>query len=123
MVELGSVGNLPLELPFIFDLPAVVFAVTVSLIRSAVFIFSSNYILGEKYFTRFHTLVLLFIGSIFMLIFSPSVISVLLGWDGLGVTSFLLVIYFFRTKSLNAGLLTALTNRIGDCLILTALAL
>ena len=59
----------------------------------------------------------------FMLIFRPTLIRVLLGWDGLGVTSFLLVIYFFRKKSLNAGLLTALTNRIGDCLILRAIAL
>ena len=57
-----------------------------------------------------------------LLIFSPNLISLLLGWDGLGVTSYLLVIYFQSTKSYNAGLLTALTNRVGDVLILFAIA-
>ena len=116
-------GLFPVELPIVLDLPGATFATTVSLIRSAVFMFSRNYMVGEKYFIRFHLLVLRFIGSMFMLIFRPTLIRVLLGWDGLGVTSFLLVIYFFRKKSLNAGLLTALTNRIGDCLILRAIAL
>lgn len=76
----------------------------------------------EKHFVRFHVLVLLFVFSILLLIFSPNLMSVLLGWDGLGVTSYLLVIYFQRTKSFNAGLLTALTNRVGDVLILISIA-
>lgn len=58
-----------------------------------------------------------------LLVVSPNLISLLLGWDGLGVTSFLLVIYFNSHKSLNAGMVTAITNRIGDCLILVAIAL
>lgn len=38
------------------------------------------------------------------------------------MTSFLLVVYFFSHKSINAGLITALSNRVGDCLILSSLA-
>lgn len=56
-----------------------------------------------------------------ILILRPNFISILLGWDGLGVTSYILVIYFQREKSFRAGLITALTNRLGDagllCLI------
>ena len=77
----------------------------------------------EKFFLRFHLLVLSFIVSMFFLILSPSLISVLLGWDGLGVTSYLLVIYFNRRKSFNAGFITAMTNRVGDCFILIVIAL
>jgi len=45
-----------------------------------------------------------------------------LGWDGLGLVSYCLVIYFQNVKSYNAGILTALSNRIGDVALLIAIA-
>lgn len=59
-----------------------------------------------------------FVVSICLLIFSPNIISLLLGWDGLGVTSYLLVNYYSSEKRFNARILTALTNRLGDVFIL-----
>lgn len=47
-----------------------------------------------------------------------NLIAIILGWDGLGVTSYLLVIYYQRWKSYSAGILTALRNRVGDVLII-----
>jgi NADH-ubiquinone oxidoreductase chain 5 len=52
------------------------------------------------------------------LIIRPSLIRVILGWDGLGLVSYLLVIYYQNYKRYSAGLLTCLTNRIGDRAIL-----
>jgi NADH-ubiquinone oxidoreductase chain 5 len=57
-----------------------------------------------------------------ILIISPNLISILLGWDGLGLVSYCLVIYFQNIKSYNAGILTALSNRIGDVALLIVIA-
>jgi len=92
-------------------------------IAAAVIRFATSYIRGETFPLRFTLLVLSFVGSILILILSPNLMRILLGWDGLGVTSYLLVIYYQRAKSYNAGLITALSNRVGDVAILVTLGL
>lgn len=99
------------------------FLITVTLISISVIFFRTSYIANEKFFRRFLLLVLSFILRILLLILSPNRIRILLGWDGLGVTSYLLVIYYQRNKSYNAGIITALTNRLGDVGLLLCLAL
>jgi NADH-ubiquinone oxidoreductase chain 5 len=78
--------------------------------------------MNEVFSVRFHLLVIAFVKSMILLIVSPNIFSVILGWDGLGVTSFLLVVYFQSKKSFNAGIITALTNRVGDVLLLIGIA-
>ena len=121
--SLFRIGHLDVEVRVIIDLISLVFFASVAWIAASVLSFSKSYISGEVYPLRFTLLVLRFVGSIFLLIFRPNLLRVLLGWDGLGVTSYLLVIYYQRAKSYNAGLLTALTNRLGDVGILITIAL
>lgn len=75
------------------------------------------------YYRRFLCLVFSFLCSMFILIVFRSLFGALIGWDGLGVTSFLLVIYYKNRKSLGRGIITALTNRLGDCFLLGLLAI
>lgn len=77
---------------------------------------------GDVYINRFIMLVSMFVLSIMLLIISPNLIRILLGWDGLGLVSYCLVIYYQNVKSYNAGMITALTNRIGDVALLMAIA-
>ena len=61
----------------------------------------------------------LFSGSIMLLIFRGRVGRLFLAWDGLGVSSFLLVCHYSKSARAGAGLITILTNRLGDvCLLL-----
>lgn len=90
----------------------------VLLISSIVIFYITEYIRGEKYFYRFTMLVYLFVLSMVFLILSPNIIRILLGWDGLGLVSYCLVIYYQNVKSANAGMLTILSNRVGDVAIL-----
>merc|ERR1711981_1189104 len=102
----------------LFDFYRLIFLISVLLISISVFTFSTSYINFDKYYTRFHFLLLSFVASIVLLIISPNLISILLGWDGLGISSYLLVIYYRRRKSYNAGIITVISNRVGDALII-----
>lgn len=97
------------------------FFLSVILISFRVFLFSQSYIRIDVHFLRFHILLTSFVLSIIILIFRPNLIRVLLGWDGLGISSYLLVIYYSRKKSFNSGIVTMLSNRVGDALILVSL--
>jgi len=118
-----SSGRRRIRIIILLDFISIIFLFTVCLISLRVSVFSNSYIISEKYFRRFIFLVLLFIIRIFLLILRPNLISLLLGWDGLGVTSYLLVIFYQRPKSYNAGIITAMTNRLGDVGILLTIRL
>jgi len=115
--------NLKLYAPVILDKFGLLFSSVVLFISSNVLVFSNLYIEEEYFKIRFLYLVLLFIISINLLIFIPHFIGLLLGWDGLGLISFLLVIYYQNKKSLGAGMITALSNRVGDVFLLLSIGL
>jgi NADH-ubiquinone oxidoreductase chain 5 len=91
-------------------------------ISSLVIYYRKDYIRGDFFINRFIILVLLFVFSMMIIILSPNLIRILLGWDGLGLVSYCLVIYYQNVKSYNAGILTALSNRLGDVALLIAIA-
>ena len=109
--------------PFIIDRWSSIFLALLSLISGIVFVWSYYYIDGEEFYQRFIIIVIRFVASIVILIFLSSFYGAMVGWDGLGVTSFLLVIYYKNRKSLGSGIITALTNRLGDCFLLIILGL
>lgn len=121
--SVASTNTINFIILVVFDWISLIFFSVVILISARVYIYSRSYIATEKFFSRFLLLVLLFICRIALLIFRPNFVSILLGWDGLGVTSYLLVIYYQREKSFNAGIVTALTNRLGDASILCLIGL
>jgi len=84
--------------------------------------YSVDYMSSERDLSRFAWLVLLFVISIILLIFSPNIISLLLGWDGLGLVSYCLVIYYQNVRSYNSGIITVLSNRIGDVFLLLGIS-
>nr|AFQ62248.1 NADH dehydrogenase subunit 5 [Osphya bipunctata] len=105
----------------LFDWMSLMFMSFVLFISSMVIFYSEEYMSGEVYLNRFILLVVMFVLSMMLLIISPNLISILLGWDGLGLVSYCLVIYYQNVKSFNAGMITALSNRIGDVALLISI--
>nr|APC25421.1 NADH dehydrogenase subunit 5 [Aedes albopictus]APC25434.1 NADH dehydrogenase subunit 5 [Aedes albopictus] len=120
--EIVSLHSMSIVMTFLFDWMSLMFMSFVLLISSLVIFYSNQYMAEDFNINRFILLVLMFVMSMMMLIISPNLISILLGWDGLGLVSYCLVIYFQNIKSYNAGMLTALSNRIGDVALLLAIA-
>lgn len=120
--EIIDFGSVSIIITLIFDWISLIFMGLVLLISSSVIFYTTFYIEGDKFFVRFILLVYLFVLSIVFLILSPNLIRILLGWDGLGLVSYCLVIYYQNNKSANAGIITILSNRIGDVAILLGIA-
>uniref|UniRef100_A0A6M9ZX52 NADH-ubiquinone oxidoreductase chain 5 n=1 Tax=Mileewa margheritae TaxID=700721 RepID=A0A6M9ZX52_9HEMI len=99
----------------IFDWLCLMFISLVMMISSLVILYSYNYMgMGSYTSLRFLFLVILFVFSMILMIISPNLLSIILGWDGLGLVSYCLVVYYMSMKSYLAGMVTCLTNRLGD---------
>nr|UFZ13778.1 NADH dehydrogenase subunit 5 [Neurhermes tonkinensis] len=120
--ELLSLNSNSIVMTFLFDWMSLLFMSFVLFISALVIYYSKGYMFGDYNINRFIILVLMFVLSMMLLIISPNLISILLGWDGLGLVSYCLVIYYQNEKSYNAGMITALSNRIGDVALLMAIA-
>nr|YP_009859759.1 NADH dehydrogenase subunit 5 [Rhynchium aff. brunneum YN]YP_009859772.1 NADH dehydrogenase subunit 5 [Rhynchium aff. brunneum GX]QKK69331.1 NADH dehydrogenase subunit 5 [Rhynchium aff. brunneum YN]QKK69344.1 NADH dehydrogenase subunit 5 [Rhynchium aff. brunneum GX] len=112
-----------IEFIFYIDWISLIFLSTVSLISSFVLMYSIFYMMEDKTLDRFFYLVLMFIMSMFLMILSPNIVSILVGWDGLGLVSYALIIYYQNWKSYSSGMVTVLLNRLGDVGILMMISL
>nr|AWV84401.1 NADH dehydrogenase subunit 5 [Tettigades dumfriesi] len=117
-----SINSCNMFMTLIFDFMSTLFLSTVMFISSVVIMYSGEYMFEDKTINRFIYIVFMFVISMMMLIISPNMVSIIVGWDGLGLVSYCLVIYYQNILSNNAGMLTALMNRIGDVAILMSIA-
>uniref|UniRef100_UPI0030030860 NADH dehydrogenase subunit 5 n=1 Tax=Acromantis hesione TaxID=2033270 RepID=UPI0030030860 len=120
--EIVNLNSSSIVMTLLLDWMSLLFMSFVTLISSLVILYSEDYMYSDITLNRFIFLVLMFVLSMIFLIISPNLISILLGWDGLGLVSYCLVIYYQNVKSYNAGMLTALSNRVGDVALLMAIA-
>lgn len=90
------------------------FSASLTVIFFCILLYRFSYFRVSTDFLRFILLLFFFYLSIIILIHHRRGLILFLGWDGLGVTSYLLVCYYFNWKSLNGAMVTLMTNRIGD---------
>nr|AXI98617.1 NADH dehydrogenase subunit 5 [Pseudoniphargus mateusorum] len=121
--EVFYCGSSGFVMSLIFDWMSLMFLGAVSFISGCIMKYSYYYMNGEVNFLRFVIILLLFVGSMMVLIVSPNLVSLLLGWDGLGLSSYILVVFYQNESSANAGMLTILSNRVGDVMILMSAGL
>ena len=109
-----SLGGIDLSFSFLFDYVSLGFFRTVSFISRIVYFYSVFYMRGTVDCRRFYWLVFGFVMSIGLLVFSGNLLTLIVGWDGLGLISFCLVVFYSNYSRLESGLITVFSNRIGD---------
>lgn len=116
-------NSIILEFYVLLDWVSCLFIRFIFLISSIVLIYRLDYIKGDRRVDRFFYLVLLFVFSILLIILSPRIVRIIFGWDILGLVSYCLVIYYRRYYASYSGIVTVLTNRIGDIGLLLAIGI
>nr|YP_626383.1 NADH dehydrogenase subunit 5 [Trichonephila clavata]AAS15713.1 NADH dehydrogenase subunit 5 [Trichonephila clavata] len=117
-----SLKSFSIPINLILDWMSMSFLFTVMLISSMILIFSMDYI-PRKEHNQFSLLLISFVLSMSLLILSDNIIFILLGWDGLGLTSYILVIYYQNFSSAASGSITVFSNRFGDIMILLSIGM
>nr|AGI78549.1 NADH dehydrogenase subunit 5 [Brachionus koreanus] len=121
--SLFSVWNIDMQVSFYLDYMSCWFSVVVLLISSVVMVYSYNYMAPYTKSVYFLWFTNLFILSMLFVVNMSNLFFLMLGWDGLGLVSFFLIVYYQNQSSITSGVFTLLMNRIGDSFFLVTIML
>ena len=117
-------GDFSADFGFLLDPLSVVMMLVVTGISALVTRFSVNYMHNEGGFTRYFTVLSLFVFAMLVLVMADNYLVMFLGWEGVGVCSYLLISFYRdRPASAQAGTKAFVMNRIGDAHFLVAMFL
>jgi len=103
---------------FHFDSLTVSMLIPVLIISSLVHIYSISYMSNDPHIQRFFSYLSLFTFMMIVLVTADNYLLMFVGWEGVGVCSYLLVSFWFTRIAANQSSMSAfLTNRVGDCLL------
>ena len=111
-----SVDTLNITFEFFFDSISSIMFFIIIFISLCVFIYSIEYMSADPFFIRFIFYLVLFMFFMLILIFSTNFIQLFLGWEGVGLVSYLLINFWYSRIEANRSAIKALLlNKVGDC--------
>lgn len=100
---------------FYFDTLTVVMLLVVNIVSTLVHLYSISYMHGDPHCSRFMSYLSLFTFFMLMLVTADNFLQMFFGWEGVGVSSYLLINFWFTRLQANKSSIKAmLMNRIGD---------
>ena len=119
-----SIDDLNIGIGYLVDEFSAIMLSIVLLISFLVHIYSIAYMKDESDFKRFFSYIALFTFSMILLVMSNNLIQLFIGWEGVGLVSYLLIGFFYKKKSaIKANLKAFLINRIGDMFFILGIAM
>jgi NADH-quinone oxidoreductase subunit L len=94
---------------------SLVMAVVISLVGFLIHLYSTSYMAEEEGYRRFFALMNLFVASMLLLVLADSLLLFFLGWEGVGLCSYLLIGFWYRQEQARSAALKAfVVTRVGD---------
>jgi NADH-quinone oxidoreductase subunit L len=115
--EVGQLGGSVLNVEWSYQLDALssIFMLIVTGVGLCIFVFATGYMHGDTGFYRFFAYMGLFMFSMLVLVMGSNFLMMFVGWEGVGLCSYLLIGYYFeRQEAANASRKAFITNRVGD---------
>jgi len=110
-----TVGQLQVDWGFIMDPLTGIMLMVVTGVGSLIHLYSIGYMHGEEGFYRYFSYLNLFAFSMLMLVTGNNALVMFIGWEGVGLCSYLLIGYYFHKKSAgDAAKKAFVVNRVGD---------
>jgi len=115
-----TVGGFSPSISLTLDALSVVMILVVTIVSFFILLYSSEYMGEEDGYSRFFVWMNLFVGSMLMLVLADNLLVLYLGWEGVGLCSYLLIGFWYRDPAnIRAANKAFIVTRVGD----TALAI
>ncbi len=108
-------GSFNADIGFLLDPLSSIMILVVSGVGFLIHVYSIGYMSHDKDYSRFFTYLNLFTGSMLILVLANNFVLMYVGWEGVGLCSYLLIGFWYERKSAtDAGKKAFIVNRIGD---------
>lgn len=117
-------GDLQVSWTLAADMLTAVMLIVVTWVSSVVHIYSIGYMSHDEHKPRFMAYLSLFTFFMLMMVTADNFVQIFLGWEGVGLASYLLIGFWYHKQSANAAAMKAfIVNRVGDVGLAMGIAL
>jgi NADH-quinone oxidoreductase subunit L len=115
LFEWFSVGGIKVDVTLLVDQLSILFVLLITGVGSLIHIYSIGYMAGDPRRRRFFAYLNLFIAAMLLLVLAADYLVVFVGWEGVGLASYLLIGYYqARPSAATAAKKAFVVNRVGD---------
>ena len=109
------IGSMSVDAAFQIDRLSAVMCLVVTFVGSLIHVYSRGYMKGDASYWRFFCNLNLFMFSMLVLVLGDNLLVMFVGWEGVGLCSYLLIGFWYRErKNAAAGMKAFVVNRVGD---------
>ncbi len=114
-IEIARIGSLVLEWGWVVDGLSIMMYAVVGVVGLAVFTYAKGYMEGDVRFTWFFAAFTMFAGAMLVLVSAPNLVQLIVGWELVGVASYLLIGHWWEDHENNAAAIKAfIANKVAD---------